>query len=299
MPQKLISFDHEEWLEQRRAVLTATEIAKAIRSPRYARALREEKRTGIQGFPGNKYTDWGKKREPIIAEYIHTMVDSRLEANDDLWINDEATIGATPDMVDRDYIKGEPLEIIGEIKTVVEHLDWHEGDIPPHYYDQVQIQLYVTDADECLFAWEPYEVVGAEFRVAGKIRHRIIQRDDERIEELLEFASQWRARKEEVKPDITYPLVQIAKLTEQKVAIQDMIDGFRAEIAEMVGSEPASYEYEGLATVTMTKARITRRFDSTRFRKDHPDMAAKYTTEKEGKPSLAIRFAKEGEKVND
>ena len=293
MPQKLISFDHEEWLEQRRAVLTATEIAKAIRSPRYARRLREEKRTGVQGFTGNKYTEWGKKREPIIAEYIHAMVDSRLEANDDLWVNDESTIGATPDMVDRDYIKGEPLEIIGEIKTVVEHLDWHEGDIPPHYYDQVQIQLYVTDADECLFAWEPYEVVGSEFRVAGKIRHRLIPRDNERIEELLEFAAQWRARREEVKPDITYPLTQIAKLTEQKAVLQDMIDDFRLEIVEMVGEGPASYEYEGLATVTMKKASVVRRFDSTRFRKDHPDMAAEYTTEKPVAPSLAIRFAKE------
>ena len=293
MPTMLISFDHDEWLEQRRKVLTATEIAKAIRSPKYARDLHDEKRTGVQKFTGNKYTEWGKLREPVIAHYIWNKIDERLVVNDDLWISDDETIGATPDMVDRGYTNRQPLRRVAEIKTVVEHLDWHEGDIPPHYYDQVQIQMYVTESDECLFAWEPYEIVGDSFRVAGKIRHRIIHRDADRIAELLEFAAKWRAGEAEELPDISYPLEQIAKLTEQKRALDDLITGFREEISEQIGNEPASYEFPGLATVTMKRASIRKTFNASKFRKDHPEMAEQYTTEKEGKPTLSITFAKE------
>lgn len=115
MPQRLISFDTEEWLEQRREVITATEIARAIRSPKYARELREEKRTGVQSFTGNRYTEWGKEREPVIAKHVRLEIDSSLEANDDLWVDDAGLIGATPDMVDRDWREGQPMELIGEI----------------------------------------------------------------------------------------------------------------------------------------------------------------------------------------
>ncbi len=293
MPQKLISFDHDEWLEQRRAVLTATEIAKAIRSPRYARQLRVEKRTGQQAFTGNKYTDWGKQREPFIADYIVKMVDENLVPNDDLWVSDDNTIGATPDLVDSRWYGAQPVERVGEIKTVIEHLDWGDGDIPPQYYDQVQIQMFVCDSEECLFAWEPYEIVNETFRTAGKIRHRIIKRDNDRIAELLEFAAQWRARKEEVAPDITYPLMQIAMLQAKQDEIKALIDEFRAEIAEQLGDTPASYDYEGLATVTVKRAATRRTFNATKFRKDHPDMAEQYTFEQQGKPGLMIKFAKE------
>ncbi|OFT88988.1 YqaJ viral recombinase family protein [Corynebacterium sp. HMSC28B08] len=293
MPQKLISFDHDEWLEQRRSVLTATEIAKAIRSPKYAGDLREEKRTGVQRFQGNEYTDWGKLREPVIANYISRQVDDRLVTNDDLWINDDSTIGATPDMVDSRYTRGEPLRIIAEIKTVVEHLDWLDGDIPPKYYDQVQIQMHVTESDECLFAWEPYELVGDSFRVAGEIRTRLIKRDDARISELLEFAAKWRAGEAEELPDITYPLEQIAKLTEQKRALDELISELREEITYQIGDGPASYDFPGLATVTMKRASVRKTFNAAKFRKDYPDMAAQYTVEKEGKPTLSITFVKE------
>ncbi|CAM2807690.1 YqaJ viral recombinase family protein [Corynebacterium jeikeium] len=292
MPQRLISFDTEEWLEQRREVITATEIARAIRSPKYARELREEKRTGKQNFTGNRYTEWGKEREPVIAKHVRLEIDSSLEANDDLWVDDAGLIGATPDMVDRDWREGQPMELIGEIKTVGAHRDWGDGDIPAVYYDQVQVQLYVTDADECLFAWEPYVIEGEEFK-PGEVRSCVIRRNEKRIKELVDFAHKWLEGKNPERPDVSFELAQIKKLTDMKAGIEAEINELRAQIMHAIGDEPGSWEYPSIGLVTMTKPSVRKTFDSKRFRKDHADLADEYTVEKETKPSLRLTFEKE------
>lgn len=312
MPEMLISFDEEEWLEQRRKYITATEIAHAIRSPKYARQLYEEKSSGVQKFQGNAATRWGKEREPAIAAYVQHVLEPRLKANDNLFVSDNGIIAATPDMVDKYFELGQPIEIIGEIKTVTEKNDWRGKDIPKVYADQIQTQLYVSTAEKCLLVWEPYTLVDGEPQLAGDVRHTfvdstghevtvgdiqvlVVRRDEGRIRELVEFGYRHMRGefKEQEVPDITELLGRYSVLQKEINSRKAESEEIREQLRGVVGSEPASYEYPGLGIVTVKKPAVRKTFDTSKFRKEHPDLARWYMTEKVSAPTLSITLDKE------
>ena len=276
---RLPSTTHEEWFEQRRNLVTASEIGKIIKSPAAARRLREEKQTGVKNFHGNKYTQFGQDAEPFLALMVKQQIDSTLIPNDDVWVSKEyPQFGATPDMVSDDG------ETVGEIKTVKANLDWGEGDIPQRYYDQVQWQIMVMGAEDCVFAWRSYrEVASGAFEWVSALQHRVIPYDRKRIAELKRAAERFLAGDdgENIRPDVS-PLVRRYLEAKNEISgLRDECDEISAQIRDALGEKPDTYDFPGLGSVTMTKPSKRTTFTSAAFKRDHPEMYSEYTTTKD------------------
>jgi hypothetical protein len=187
------SIDREAWLAARREGVTATQVAKLAASPAYALELRREKATGVQTFTGNAATEWGKLREPIIAEWY---AGSGLEPTSKLYRSKEdPRFLASPDMIGEDF--SEHL-FLGEIKTSKHNLS-PEGEhfARTTYADQMQWQMFVTGATWCSFIWEQHDGTWVE-QFDGTFgptpfdpRTATIERDDDRIEHLVGVAERF------------------------------------------------------------------------------------------------------------
>lgn len=150
--------DREAWLAERRTGVTATEVKDLyLKGPTFKREL-IEKKLGIRGedFQSNKWTEWGKKREPIIAAWVA----SRFAIADEHRVfraADNARFLASPDGVG---VNWDDELSVSEIKT-------SKFDITPgsEKFDQIgyRIQMTwsmrVTGARRCLYAWEQHDDV--------------------------------------------------------------------------------------------------------------------------------------------
>ncbi len=139
----------------------------------------------------------GVEREPHIAQ----LVKERYGIMPNEWlIAKDAGLNqwqmATPDGLSLDH------RFIGEYKTSGKPLD----KIPIHYQRQCQWQLYVSDAERCLFAYElRLDVPGGGFAPDFDISCQWIDRNESMIKELIEVAkkvqmvnvySSWTEREE-------------------------------------------------------------------------------------------------------
>lgn len=291
MAVELKSSTKAEWREQRRACVTATEVAKLAQSWAAYKDIAKEK-NGETTFTGNKYTEWGTIREPEIAFEIRQLFPTA-DPNDQLFSHDKnARHAATPDMIG--YKDGAPTYVV-EIKTIGERTFERQTEWPSRQYMlQMQWQMYVMDVDHCVFAWElRKEDESGSFYADEPPQVEIVPRDDELIADLVKVADRFIDEYffgETVElPAINYLLSELRGLEEAKKEIEGRIVELRDQVSEKLSSEPNSYDY-GYCTVTRTKPRVTRSFDSKRFQKDHPDMATEYMSEKTGKPGLTIKF---------
>lgn len=144
--------DREAWLAERATGVTATEVRELSKQgPGYASDLEQIKR-GLKSdpFTGNKYTDHGKKREPVIAAKVERVYgilpESRVFHHPD-----NSQYLASPDGVG--VLDGEL--VLAEIKTSGKKklpgtLAFDESG----YYDQIQWALFVTGAVRCLYVLE-------------------------------------------------------------------------------------------------------------------------------------------------
>lgn len=153
--------DRPNWLAARRLGVTATNMA-AIHGGSSApvSALIREKREG-ESFHGNRYTEWGKHREPIIAEAIERAYaishESRLAR-----AADNPRFLASPDGLALD-LAGDL--IASEIKTSGKDLSIGGKAFAHSGYDvQMTWVMRVTGARRCLFAWEERIEVDGEFQ---------------------------------------------------------------------------------------------------------------------------------------
>lgn len=269
----------DEWLAQRREYVTATEAARLLESPSYHRTLRDEKKHG-SSFAGNRFTEWGRLREPEIAEYLSVFgPDTRMEPNNDLLVLDGTRYAATPDMISADG------EVIGEIKTTGEDFTGH---IPGRYYSQVQWQLLVTGAEACVFAWE-VRVVDDDGQFApGDIKTTIITPDPAHQKRLQAVADQFLA---DDYVDLEVP-EGLESLVVEKLELEHQLAGVTAAIKRAVGSEPATYDLP-TATVTVTADGKSERLDAKAMAADHPDIAAHYYVTSARKGSVRVKQKKE------
>lgn len=149
--------DREEWLAARRQGITATEVRDLwlLDPGRRVLAMRElaEKKLGrrADSFSGNKYTAWGKEREPIIAELVRTRYGIEPESRLVRAAGNPRHL-ASPDGIG---LSIDGRLVIAEIKT-------SGHDISPAtakfaetgYLAQMVWQMYVVGATTCLFAYE-------------------------------------------------------------------------------------------------------------------------------------------------
>ena len=296
----------EEWLRQRRSVVTATDVAKIkTGSDKAFASLWREKRTPST-FRGNRFTQHGKDREPVIAAMLS---EDRpwLHPNVALLVSeDDARFGATPDMVSDDGL------VLGEIKTrrlsddKDEWLSWADvcaDQTGRKYQTQVAWQLFVTGAERCVFAVEHWsdEDGWADLR---PLRVFDVERDEDLIAELCDVAERFLAYEppELVQGDQSdFEAMAVAQALAE---MESTIAGLRAELRqyekdravlqadllEAVGDTPRSVDYGGFV-VEVSPGRRSRSFDRRAWESDNADDPAlleKYMVEKDGAPSVKV-----------
>jgi hypothetical protein len=177
------SSDREAWLKARAEGVTATMVQRAF-TPAGMKEVLAEIDEPREVTP-NAYMDWGNEREPFIAEFVKQR--HGLLAND--WLiskggkmSPDRWMMATPDGL----CWHDGHKTIGEYKTSGKPLD----KIPAHYIRQIQWQMWVTDAEQCVFAWELRMDAPGGFAPGFDIETQIVQRDNALIKKLVAVAEQ-------------------------------------------------------------------------------------------------------------
>lgn len=277
-------------------VVTASEVAALASGGTSTWAnLRAEKSGGKSRWGGNEYTEWGHEREPVIAGAVHALY-PQLLANTRLVMNDDdPRWRATPDMI------GESGDTLCQIKTAhYTGSKWTAEDVPKRYVDQCLWELHVTGAHINLLAIEYYDRLEDGVFVPTFLfedPHIIpIERDDERIAELVAIAEQFVAMGE---PDtLDLYLADYARADAREKAAKAEKEAARELIEKEIAERPGGKYVSDLGSITQGKdsTKTVTVFDEATFKKESPETWAKYAAEKEkttkGRPH--IRLAKEG-----
>jgi hypothetical protein len=173
------SGDRVAWLRARSRGITATDAAKLATRESVRSAAYEKLHGTRRSFGGSRYTDHGREREPVIAEWVrrtHGIAPSTLLFH----AEGEDRHLATPDGLAAD--RHGRLELC-EIKTTSK--PWRS--IPRPYLRQVWWQQYVLGAERTLVVWEQHD----EFvPVEAEPRCRWVDRDDDQIQRLVTLAGE-------------------------------------------------------------------------------------------------------------
>lgn len=142
------SDDREAWLEARRHVLSATQLAQIGSGSEKAFQTLYKDRHEENSFLGNKYTWWGGAREGYIAMYA--LGKYGYMHNTLLWVSKEwPWLSATPDLHSPD------LGGVMDVKTKCENKGRMKTP-PQGYRDQVHVQGLVSGARELSLLVEHY-----------------------------------------------------------------------------------------------------------------------------------------------
>lgn len=189
---------------------------------------------------------------------------------------------------------------IVECKTVSEYLksEWVGEDAPACYICQVQWYMYVLGYEKAYLC----AIVGGN----KWVQHEI-QRDDELIEMIVDKVSDFwynnvmkdipphitgsnacsklldekysKCTKEDLKPltrDFRAKLEELKSLKDTKKLLEDNIRLIENELKEYIGEEQGAYIDN---TEVYWKNTTTKRFDSTRFKKENKELYEKYVNE--------------------
>ena len=174
------SSDREAWLWHREQGVTATMVSRAATPAGFAEVVAEMEAERRDVTP-NAFMSWGNEREPYIADVVKErfgimpndwLISAGGKLSPDRWMM------ATPDGLSLDH------KVIGEYKTTGKPLD----KIPAHYMRQVQWQMWVTDAERCLFAYELRLDAPGGFAPGFDVETQWVERDDKNIKELVAVA---------------------------------------------------------------------------------------------------------------
>ncbi|MEJ3405549.1 YqaJ viral recombinase family protein [Rathayibacter sp. YIM 133350] len=163
------------WLKARSRGITATDVAK-LATAKSIRNAAWEKLNGTN-FGGNPYTDHGRTREPVIAQWVlreHGIISSSTLFHAER----ETRHLATPDGI---VVRPTGHVELAEIKTT--NKPWRS--IPRTYLRQVWWQQYVLGAERTLVVWEQH----SDFvPVNDEPQCRWVDRDEDQIEMLVRLA---------------------------------------------------------------------------------------------------------------
>ena len=169
------------WLSARREGVTATQVAKAAAGPGgFEQAVQDYRADFVES--DNPYMAFGRAWEGPLSMQLKTSWG--VMPND--WLIRHTTHPhhmATPDGLSLDHVA------IAEIKTTGK--DWNGEKIPIQYRRQVQWQLHVTGARQCVFAWMLREERDGAFMPAWfEPRVVVMERDEEMIGSLVKVADE-------------------------------------------------------------------------------------------------------------
>lgn len=143
----------KEWLNLRKNFITASNVYKIFdKNAEYIEYIKE-KASGISSFKGNDATCFGEIFEPVARE-VYMYITNEYVEEFGLIVNDNLPYCAvSPDGVtESDRL----LEIKCPYTRII------TGDIPNHYYHQIQLQLHVCDCSECDFLECKFEEINAD-----------------------------------------------------------------------------------------------------------------------------------------
>ena len=277
------SDDWDEWLRTRSRSVTATDIARlASGGPAVWATIRAEKQ-GHRSFHGNKYTEWGKAREPIIAAWAEPALN--MLHNTTFYVRDGTNIGATPDLITRDD------SLVGDIKTakLPESGEWT---LPPQkYIDQCLIQMYVMGAEGAALVVEFHE----DFRPTS-LEPRVywVDYNQDRIDYLLDLAEQFVEEGPGTVMDGL--LARRVEAMRAKTEAVEEIAAVDAEIMQLIGDREEFKHVSDLGTITLSRPSPRETFQLSKFKESYPELVEQFTLPgKAPKPSLRVTPAKETE----
>lgn len=271
-----------EWLEQRRHTtdgrmrVTATEAARLLHGGVGVWTQLAEDKQNPPKPVDSPYFAWGHKREPVIAQWARMWVDESLTPENRLYVSDsDERFAASPDMVG---YKDDGV-ILAEIKTTTKPL----STIPPVYMGQMQWQMLVTGATKCWFIWELHH----DFTVQGEPHAQLVEHDDKLQQQLVDVATSFLDGSPETR-EFDELLAQWKTLDVREAEVKALRETLRQQAKHLLGDKPGKWVgAHGSITYSETKPR--ERFDTTRFKHDHPQLAKDYTTA--GKPSTVLRVS--------
>lgn len=133
----------QEWLDLRENMITASDIASAIGENHYESPDAFVKKKVLRTkWAGNAATAHGTLLEPIVRDLYDQRTGRKSHEIGLVRHRDYPWLGASPDGVTED---GLLIEIKCPLTRKI------EAKVPKHYWPQVQLQLEITDLDECDF----------------------------------------------------------------------------------------------------------------------------------------------------
>ena len=176
----------DEWYKARQHGVSATTVAKAASGPAgYDAELQNALFPEENEIVDNAYMKFGRDWEQWIVEALPD--EYHIEHND--WLicgeNDYRWHLATPDGLSPNWVT------IAEVKTTGK--DWDGNAIPIQYRRQVQWQLHVTGAEQCVFAWLLRAQADNGDMVPSWLEPKwvIMNRDEKMIFELIDVAQRF------------------------------------------------------------------------------------------------------------
>ena len=129
----------------RNSIVTASQAWSAV----YERQKLWREKTGrAEPFEGNEMTEWGNDHEHIALASFEDEMNGICRAGNKLITHPDKPIGASPD----GYLGDIPVEIKCPFTQKI------YPEIPERYRFQMQVQMYVVDAEACWFyIWTPHE----------------------------------------------------------------------------------------------------------------------------------------------
>lgn len=254
------STDRPTWLAARQGGVTATDIARLARGGAGTWAAVRAEKAGTGRDFHNAAMQHGNNREPVILEYAAAAFG--LEPCGDLYAaEDEPRFLATPDAISETEI--------GEVKTTVH--DWDIlSDAPGRYIDQMLWQMRVTGRRRGRLIFEPHE---HGVPVHPWPKHFVVEYDEARVAVLEQVAREFLAADGEPDEDAA----ELDALLDDAMNLKEIADAAAARhraaldrIEAHLGGEPRKFE-GSRANLTRSADSVSRRFDSTAFKKAAPD----------------------------
>ena len=244
------SDDRDVWLEFRSGGrVTATDVAKLAGSGLKGwQTLRKEKAAGTSSFKGNKYTRHGSERESRISDQLDVMLGMAHNTNVLVSVDDPRMV-STPDLIDVENNR------VGDIKTA--KWDGAKWDVVPQdYYDQLQWQMFTTQAESAVLAVEYHE----DFVPVFMDPHLFyVSRDEERIAFLRALAERFLSF-DEVTP-MQELLERRGRILEELAPLQEHLAEVEQGIKKLIGKRPYYKHVSNAGAITWSTPAPSRTFD--------------------------------------
>lgn len=243
-------------------------------------------------FKGNEYTQYGNMMEPQIRDYVNAVNQTKFHPN--TRIDDEIGIRSNTDGWDHEY------NLILEIKT--------HGKKPTLKVYEAQMQLYMYQFEAnggWLALYERPSDFDTEFD-PDRLEIVEVARDDEYIQKILNAIETFWIRCEFLKENpnateedyLNFGQNEVQIFANQVSQLELQLAGFKQlekqykEAKQKLHDAMEAYDIKKYETDVVTITRILpgerKSFDSTRFKKEHPELAKEYEKVSKTKGSVRI-----------